>query len=223
MSIAAALAELERSPELLDHIAYLKAFVADEHCRREQFSLDFEAGMRAEFIHGDIVFQPPAEREEAEAYFLTAILLNGFAVPRRLGEAYAEKCLVRCQRNDYLPDVCFYDRARCAEFGRDQKIYPPPDLIAEVLSPASENNDRRLKLKEYARHGVGEYWVVDSRARLVEQYILPHGGDDYRLKARLAEGGRLASVVVAGFDVPVIALFDMTENQRVLRNLEQAS
>ncbi len=38
-----------------------------------------------------------------------------------------------------------------------------PELVAEVLSPAVENErrDREAKLKLYASHGVHEYWIVD--------------------------------------------------------------
>ena len=135
-------------------------------------------------------------------------LLRAFVDPRQIGEVYGGRCLVRCQRNDYEPDVCFFGATKAAAFTTDQRLFPPPDLAVEVLSSASAERDRKLKWQDYARHGVGEYWIVDPDACMVEQHVLPPGDGEYRLQARLAGGGRLASSVLAGFSAPVAAFFD---------------
>jgi Uma2 family endonuclease len=41
-------------------------------------------------------------------------------------------------------------------------------LGIEVLSPSTARADRQVKRRRYQRHGVGEYWIVDLEARLVE-------------------------------------------------------
>ena len=55
---------------------------------------------------------------------------------------------------------------------RNNKIFGPPDLIAEVLSPSNANHDKKIKMKTYAKAGVKEYWLVESRRRTVEVYVL---------------------------------------------------
>ncbi len=220
MSIAAALAELERSPALPDHLAYLQRVLAEEQCRREQFAGDPDRATTAEFINGRVLIHPPAQPGETAASLFIASLLTAFATPRAAGAVYRGQGLVRTRRNDYQPDVCFFTASKCAGFEAGQKTFPPPDLIVEVLSPSSEGNDRELKHEDYARHGIGEYWIVDPEARLLEQYVLSRDGEDFRLRARLSAGGRLTSVVLAGFSVPVAACFDAPENQRVLRMLD---
>ena len=45
-----------------------------------------------------------------------------------------------------------------------------PLLVAEVLSPSTAPNDRKLKRRRYQRSGVGEYWIVDTDARLIERW-----------------------------------------------------
>ena len=44
-------------------------------------------------------------------------------------------------------------------------------LVAiEILSPSTAANDRGAKRRIYQRAGVGEYWVVDPDARLIERW-----------------------------------------------------
>ena len=45
-----------------------------------------------------------------------------------------------------------------------------PLLIAEVLSPSTALNDRNRKRRRYQRSRVGEYWIVDTDARLIERW-----------------------------------------------------
>ena len=43
-------------------------------------------------------------------------------------------------------------------------------LAVEVLSPSTARADRQVKRRLYQREGVGEYWVVDADARIVERW-----------------------------------------------------
>lgn len=45
-----------------------------------------------------------------------------------------------------------------------------PILIAEVLSPSTALSDRNRKRRKYQDAGVGEYWIVDTDARLIERW-----------------------------------------------------
>ncbi len=207
MSIAAALAELIRSPDLLDHIAHLERFVAEETRRREQFRADLDENTRTEFINGKVITHADVSPDHQKTTGNAAALLGEFVASRELGKVYSGNCRIGLRRNDYQPDVCFFGTNRNLESSETRKIFPPPDLIVEVLAPATESNDRKLKLQDYAAHGVSEYWIVNADQRMIEQYILPPDEREYALKARLAEGGRLTSKVIEDFTVPVAAFF----------------
>lgn len=43
-------------------------------------------------------------------------------------------------------------------------------LAVEVLSPSTQREDRIRKREFYLEHGVPEYWIVDSEARVVERW-----------------------------------------------------
>ena len=45
-----------------------------------------------------------------------------------------------------------------------------PLLIVEVVSPSSALSDRNRKRRKYQTAGVGEYWIVDPDARLIERW-----------------------------------------------------
>ncbi len=65
----------------------------------------------------------------------------------------------------------------------------PPDLVIEILSTRRGNVERTEKLDDYARAGIGEYWIVNPFDRAVEVYLLRNG--DYVL-AQTASHGTLA-------------------------------
>ena len=45
----------------------------------------------------------------------------------------------------------------------------------EVLSPSTGKRDKTVKKDVYAKHGVGEYWLVDPIGKSVELYLLEDG------------------------------------------------
>jgi Uma2 family endonuclease len=51
-----------------------------------------------------------------------------------------------------------------------------PDLIVEILSPATARKDMKEKFLRYERAGVREYWVVDPVVKMVTVYKLRDGG-----------------------------------------------
>lgn len=58
---------------------------------------------------------------------------------------------------------------------RKGRVYGAPDLVVEVLSPATSRKDRSLKLSKYKRAGVREYWIVDPKWKTVLVYAFKKG------------------------------------------------
>ena len=73
---------------------------------------------------------------------------------------------------EYLPDVkVVCDRSKIQRDG----IHGAPDLVVEVLSRSTGRYDRGHKKQVYERCGVREYWIVDTKNRSIEQYVLENG------------------------------------------------
>jgi Uma2 family endonuclease len=98
----------------------------------------------------------------------------------------------------------------------DQIRFPAPDFIAEVLSSSTEAKDCGIKYEDYAAHGVGEYWLVNPAEQVVEQYILH--GESYKLRMK-SDSGLVKSKVIAGFEIPIQAIFDKKENVKALKEM----
>jgi len=91
-----------------------------------------------------------------------------------------------------------------------------PDFICEVLSDSTEKRDRGIKFRDYEAHDVAEYWIIDTRSEVLEQYVITPGGYDLRLKSGT---GEILSHAVPGFRIPIRSLFDVSENLRMLQQL----
>ena len=51
----------------------------------------------------------------------------------------------------------------------------PPELVVEVLATRRGNVERTEKMDDYARAGIGEYWIVNPLDRVFEVYHLQDG------------------------------------------------
>ncbi|MCI0537791.1 MAG: Uma2 family endonuclease [Verrucomicrobiales bacterium] len=216
--MTSALDEIIRSPRFPGYVEDLQRLLTEERQRRERFYEEIDEDVTAEFINGEVIVQSPATYEHVSTTKFLLLLLHAHVESRQLGFVGSEKLLVTFPRNDYEPDVCFWRAAKSAAFQRGQLKFPPPDFIAEVLSPTTERIDRGVKFEDYAANGVAEYWLVDPKLEQVQQHFLREGR--FELRATLGSGN-IRSVVIEGFDVPVRALFDSQVNLRVLGQLAQ--
>ncbi len=68
----------------------------------------------------------------------------------------------------------------------DRGCLGAPDLIIEILSPASSKRDLSEKYELYQNFGVKEYWVVFPSEKVIQQFILLN--KKYELKGSFVEG-----------------------------------
>ncbi len=202
------------SPDLPELIEQAQRALAREQRLRQKFYEDITPEHKWEFIQGEVIMHSPALNRHLMASQRTLCLLDAFVRVHHLGLVRHEKAMTSFPRNDYEPDVIFFGPAKAALIGPDTLKFPIPDLVVEVLSPSTEKRDRGVKFKDYALHGVGEYWIIDTQAETVELYRL--AGSEYPPVEAQAQGV-LSSDIVPGFDIPVRALFDETENMAALR------
>ena len=57
----------------------------------------------------------------------------------------------------------------------EKNIQGAPELIIEIVSPATEIKDRKHKLKTYEKFGVREYIIIFPEREYLERYILKRG------------------------------------------------
>ncbi|MBI5916443.1 MAG: Uma2 family endonuclease [Bacteroidetes bacterium] len=188
----------------------------DETRRRQEFREWVTEGVKAEFINGAVVLHSPVKRRHRLASDLLFRLVSVFADIWKVGEAAHEKAMISLTRNDYEPDICFWSSDKTADFDDDTMLHPAPDFIVEILSKKTQKHDRTTKFKDYAFHGVREYWIIDPNKKIVEQYLLPIGAKEYEEIGKFDETRRISSFAIPRFEIPVAAIFDNEANLAAL-------
>jgi len=210
------LTSLLNSPRLPDIVATLNDRLQVESAARQRFYDEMMDDQKSEFIDGEIIVHSPAKNRHLIAKLNLASLLQAHVRRHGLGEVRDEKCLCVFPRNDYEPDVVFFGPGKAALFQPETMQFPIPDFVAEVLSDSTENRDRGVKFEDYEAHGVAEYWIIDPEAETIEQYALD--ADQFQLLLK-SGSGEVASRSVAGFRIPIRAVFDSSENLAALKRL----
>ena len=202
------------SPDLPHKLHALNEAFVREQARRARFYDEMTPNRRMEFINGQIVLHSPARWRHSETMGLLHTLLSTYVNRRKLGKVGMAKVLITLTRNDYEPDVVFFGLEKAATITPEQMKFPAPDLAVEVLSPSTERRDRGIKKRDYAAHGVREYWLVDAVKRAIEQYELD--GREYVLLGIWKNEEPITSLLVPGFSIPVAAAFEPEANLAAL-------
>lgn len=210
--------DLLQRPTLALEVNEIAAFLAEETKAREDFRDKIQPHEKGEFINGETIRHSPSRDVHSTTVGLLQQLLRiSIQAGRIPGHVIVEKAMCAFTRNDYEPDVAWFGPDKAKLIGPDTTIYPIPDFIAEVLSPATHQRDRGVKFDDYAAHGVGEYWIVDADERTVEQYRSDAEGG-FLLVEKPAHGDLLPRSF-PGLTIPLEALFDSTANFTFLKTL----
>lgn len=215
--------ELMQSPEAPIIASELQQRLRKEQEKRQAFydSLSAEEN-KVEFINGEIVVQSPVKRQHGLISGNIYSMVKTFVIKNGLGEVFFEKAMIRLTRNDYEPDICYFDTTHVAEFNEETSLFPAPRLVVEVLSPKTETRDRGIKFQDYAYHAIPEYWIVDPRERTLEQYILTEGDTTYQLHKK-SDNGDVEVHVLRGLILPISAFFDERKAQEEVERLLTAT
>jgi Uma2 family endonuclease len=212
--------KLKTVPMLPKVLQQLHTFLDTENTRRNEFREWLNEDHKAEFINGHIIMHSPAADMHNESVGLLHRASSLYVDVRKIGKVRMEKAMVALTRNDYEPDIAFWKKEKAAKILAEHNVYPAPDWIVEVLSKGSVKRDRVVKFADYAAHGIAEYWIIDPKKRIVEQYILTdEEATIYALKKKATIDDTLESEVMEGFKIPVRAIFDAEVNAEFLTSL----
>lgn len=189
----------------------------DEKKRRQDFYNDMTDEHKVEFINGEIIIHSPVKKEHNDASGNLYQLIGPFVKKNKLGYVGYEKIMITLSRNDYEPDICFFNKEKSKYFKKGQSLFPAPDVVVEVLSKGTKKNDRGIKFNDYQAHNVHEYWIIDPIKEVVEQYRLDVDGE-YELILK-ASNGWLYSEVIQDFNILIESIFDEELNLKELVRL----
>jgi Uma2 family endonuclease len=165
-------------------------------------------GKRYELIEGELHVSRQLSWQHQFACGQLFRFLQEWSERTGLGAANPAPGLLFAEDEDVAPDVVWVSTEQLAG-ALDEKghLHAAPELVVEVLSPGTRNEqrDRQAKLKLYSRRGVQEYWVVNWMHPLVEVHRREEGA--LKLMATLYVEDALESPLLPGFSCRVSKLF----------------
>ena len=158
-----------------------------------------------ELIGGELVMftTPPTYHQLVLSNLMYKV--GVFVRERDLGRVYPVLTdVVLSDRDVVKPDILYVSKQRSHILTREN-VRGAPDLVVEILSPATAERDRTFKLDLYAQHGVKEFWIVDPDAKTIT--VLLQGEGRFEVSGIYEAGQSLRSPTLAGFSVTLEEIF----------------
>ena len=161
---------------------------------------------RYELIDGELIeLAAAANRAHQKAVTKLGRGTDLFASEHDLGVVYvAPRDVVFADGSIVQPDLLFISKERLS-IDTDAEIWGAPDLVAEVLSPSTARRDKTIKRDLYERHGVREYWLVDTDDMTVTVFLLGEFG--FEEAAVYGYDDTLTSPTLPGFRMALSEVF----------------
>lgn len=171
----------------------------------EYLRLTNDTNRLVEFSNGFVEVLPtPARRHQRIVSFLVRVLFSFIEEPG-LGTVFFAPLRVRLWEGKFRePDIVVMLAENRDREG--EQFFEGADLVVEVVSADDPKRDLVTKRAEYAQAGIPEYWIVEPQTesitvlRLDDNHYVEHGV--------FPRGTMATSALLAGFAVPVAALFD---------------
>jgi Uma2 family endonuclease len=145
-------------------------------------------GTLAQLINNQIVMSPAPSDRHQEVLDKIYRRLGDFVETNDLGKTRTAPYDVYLNRkNAFQPDIVFIANENL-HLIKENGLHGAPDLVIEILSPATWRIDKEDKKDEYERSGVKEYWLVDPADRSTEGFKLVDG----EFRALPSEHGKLS-------------------------------
>lgn len=128
---------------------------------------------KTELIDGKVYMMSP--RPRVTHALAAGNIFREFSIHLR-----GKKCTAFCDgvdvflddKNRFVPDVMIVCNP---DIIKEDGIHGAPDLVVEVLSKTSAQQDKGRKREIYGKAGVKEYWIVDTWGKYIEVYYNRNG------------------------------------------------
>lgn len=158
-----------------------------------------------QIIDGKVITRPAPNAIHQQVSGNLVFHLHSFVNETKAGEVYSAPLDVILEEgiNRVQPDILFIRQDR-RHIIKDF-VEGPPDLVIEIISPASLDLDAIEKKEIYQQFGVPEYWIVAPRLNVIMVFSLEAG--TYKLDNHAAGSGIVTSRVLPGFSVDLESVF----------------
>ncbi|MBF0487397.1 MAG: Uma2 family endonuclease [Nitrospirae bacterium] len=159
-----------------------------------------------EIINGVEVMGPSPFRQHQDIAANLYDILRQHIKINNLGKLYFSPLDVIFEEgfNRLQPDILFVEKDNRGIL--QDWIRGVPDMVCEIVSPGSYENDTEVKKAIYEKYGVPEYWIVMPEQKKIEIFTIE--GDKYKLFTVAAIEGVVTSKVIEGLQVNIEDVFE---------------
>jgi Uma2 family endonuclease len=141
-------------------------------------------GIRKEIIEGELFMSPAPSIRHQKILKKLFKMIDNHVIKHNLGEVYFAPCdVILSHINIIQPDILYISNQNL-KILKELNIQGPPDLVVEILSPSTTDNDRIFKKRIYRKFGVKEYWIVDYEDNTIELWTLANQQVQFHVKAQ---------------------------------------
>jgi Uma2 family endonuclease len=127
----------------------------------------------AEILDGELFVSPRPAAPHARAASVLGVEIGGPFDRGRSGPGgwwLLDEPELHFGEDVLVPDLAGWRRERMPSVPKAPFFTLAPDWVCEIVSPSTEQIDRRHKQPIYAREGVSHLWLVNPLARTLEVY-----------------------------------------------------
>jgi Uma2 family endonuclease len=163
-------------------------------------------GNRYELIEGELHVSTAPDLIHQRTLGRIHLAFAKYLEQQPIGEILFGSGVILSDYDGVIPDLVYLSNERRDQIATGARIYGAPNLAVEILSPGKQNikRDREVKLKLYAKFGVEEYWIVDTRERAVE--VHRREAETLKLFTTFVSDETITSPLLPGFG-PVVKSF----------------
>ncbi|MFP4600285.1 MAG: Uma2 family endonuclease [Persicimonas sp.] len=176
--------------------------------------MELDDERRFEVYQGELVMVPSPNIYHQRAITRLGTLLDAYAVEGGVGEVFDAPFDVALSEDTVVqPDLTFVSKERLRELYDGHCITGAPDLVVEVLSPATESRDRHRKRELYSEAGVPWLLLVEPKGQVVEVLRLGEEGR-YIIENSAAEDDVLTVGLFPGLEIDLSKVwFELPEDE----------
>ncbi|MFP4180332.1 MAG: Uma2 family endonuclease [Spirochaetaceae bacterium] len=164
---------------------------------------------RWELIEGTAWDMSPAPSRRHQQILVNIVSQLYLALKDSSCEVFAAPFDVKLseKNEDLSPTVMQPDVVLCCDGDKltEWGMQGAPDLVVEIVSPASGRKDRKQKFSLYERYGVREYWIVDPDEQVMEIYR--HTGERFERIGAYGPEDRPGVAALPGFELDLSETF----------------
>lgn len=165
--------------------------------------IDFDL---TEIINGEEVVGPSPFDKHQDVVFNLAEILRSFVKANQLGKLYIAPLDVIFEDglNRLQPDILFIKKENLGIVRG--WVRGVPDMVCEIVSPYSFDQDTGVKRAVYEKYRVSEYWIVIPEIQEIR--VLAIEGAKYKLHSLAVIEGAVTSKVIEGLEVNLRDIFE---------------